>query len=193
MRIIHILNHVQEIGNGIVNVAVDLACLQAKSGYEVAVISAGGEYEKLLNNCGVKHYQLDQTRKPNSIIKAAVRYRAIAAEFQPDIVHAHMMTGVILARIFQGNKYTLVSTVHNEFQRSSLLMGLADRVIAVRQGGARFYGKTRYPRKQVAGSMQWNFWQPPHPANTRLSTFRVTTSSDRYCSGNVSTQKVSQS
>lgn len=71
MRIIHILNHVQEIGNGIVNVAVDLACLQAKSGYEVAVISAGGEYEKLLNNCGVKHYQLDQTRKPNSIIKAA--------------------------------------------------------------------------------------------------------------------------
>ncbi|MEH2139236.1 glycosyltransferase family 4 protein [Nostoc sp.] len=131
MRIIHILNHVQEIGNGIVNVAVDLACLQAKSGYEVAVISAGGEYEKLLNVCGVKHYQLDQTRKPISIIKAARRYRAIAAEFRPDIVHAHMMTGVILARIFKGNKYTLVSTVHNEFQRSSVLMGLADRVIAV--------------------------------------------------------------
>ena len=131
MRIIHILNHVQEIGNGIVNVAVDLACLQAKSGHEVAVISAGGEYEKLLNISGVKHYQLDQTRKPISIIKAAVRYLAIAAEFQPDIVHAHMMTGVILARIFKGHKYALVSTVHNEFQRSSLLMGLADRVIAV--------------------------------------------------------------
>ncbi|MEH1998614.1 MAG: glycosyltransferase family 4 protein [Nostoc sp.] len=131
MRIIHILNHVQEIGNGIVNVAVDLACFQAKSGHQVAVISAGGEYEKLLNKCGVLHYQLDQTRKPISIIKAAVRYRAIAAEFHPNIVHAHMMTGVILARIFKGNKYALVSTVHNEFQRSSLLMGLADRVIAV--------------------------------------------------------------
>jgi glycosyltransferase involved in cell wall biosynthesis len=131
MRIIHILNHVQEIGNGIVNVAVDLACLQAKSGYEVAVISAGGEYEKLLNMYGVKHYQLDQTRKPINIIKAAMGYVAIAAEFQPDIVHAHMMTGVILARIFKGYKYALVSTVHNEFQRSSLLMGLADMVIAV--------------------------------------------------------------
>ncbi|MEH2302759.1 MAG: glycosyltransferase family 4 protein [Nostoc sp.] len=131
MQIIHILNDVQEIGNGIVNVAVDLACLQAKSGHEVAVISAGGEYEKLLDTYGVKHYQLDQTRKPISIIKAAGRYRAIAAEFQPDIVHAHMMTGVILARIFKGHKYALVSTVHNEFQRSSLLMGLADRVIAV--------------------------------------------------------------
>ncbi|MEH2069254.1 MAG: glycosyltransferase family 4 protein [Nostoc sp.] len=132
MRIIHILNHVQEIGNGIVNVAVDLACLQAKSGHKVAVISAGGEYEVLLKNFGVKHYQLDQTRKPLSIIKAAIGYRAIAAEFQPDIVHAHMMTGVMLARIFQG-QYALVSTVHNEFQRTSLLMGLADRVITVSQ------------------------------------------------------------
>jgi hypothetical protein len=47
MRIIHILNHVQEIGNGIVNVAVDLACLQSQSGDDVAVISAGGGYEKL--------------------------------------------------------------------------------------------------------------------------------------------------
>ncbi len=78
MRIIHILNHVQEIGNGIVNVAVDLACLQAKSGFEVAVVSAGGEYESLLDIYGVKHYQLDQRRKPISIIKAAIRYRAIA-------------------------------------------------------------------------------------------------------------------
>jgi hypothetical protein len=111
MRIIHILNHVQEIGNGIVNVAVDLACLQAKSGFEVAVVSAGGEYKSLLDIYGVKHYQLDQRRKPISIIKAAIRYRAIAAEFQPDIVHAHMMTGVVLARLLKGHKYALVSTV----------------------------------------------------------------------------------
>jgi glycosyltransferase involved in cell wall biosynthesis len=132
MRIIHILNHIQEIGNGIVNVAVDLACLQAKSGHEVAVISSGGEYEILLKKYGVKHYELDQTRKPINMIKAAIGYRAIATKFQPDIVHAHMMTGVLLARIFQ-NRYALVSTVHNEFQRASLLMGLADRVIAVSQ------------------------------------------------------------
>ncbi|MBD6614879.1 glycosyltransferase family 4 protein [Komarekiella sp. 'clone 1'] len=132
MRIIHILNHVQKIGNGIVNVAVDLACLQAKTGNEVAVVSVGGEYEALLAVCGVKHYHLDQQRNPINIIKAAVRYQAIAAEFQPDIVHAHMMTGIVLARFLRyGHKYALVSTVHNEFQRTSLLMGLADRVIAV--------------------------------------------------------------
>ncbi|MGJ5672880.1 MAG: glycosyltransferase family 4 protein [Nostochopsis sp.] len=134
MRIIHILNEVQEIGNGIVNVAVDTACLQAKDGHEVAVISGGGGYENLLANYGVKHYLLDQTRKPKNLIKAAIGYKTIVKEFQPDIVHAHMMTGVILASFLRNkgkNRYGLVSSVHNEFQRSSIFMGLADRVIAV--------------------------------------------------------------
>ena len=132
MRIIHILNHVQEIGNGIVNVAVDLACLQSQSGDDVAVISAGGGYEKLLNQFGVKHYEINKSRQPINIIRAAVAYRKIVQEFQPDIVHAHMMTGVVLARALRWeNRYILVATVHNEFQPSSLLMGLADRVIAV--------------------------------------------------------------
>jgi len=132
MRIIHILNHVQEIGNGIVNVAVDLACLQSQFGDDVAVISAGGGYEKLLNQFGVKHYEINQNRQPITMMKAAIAYRKIVQEFQPDIVHAHMMTGVVLARALRWeNRYILVATVHNEFQPSSLLMGLADRVIAV--------------------------------------------------------------
>ncbi|NET01664.1 MAG: glycosyltransferase family 4 protein [Sphaerospermopsis sp. SIO1G2] len=132
MRIIHILNHIQEIGNGIVNVAIDLACLQAKAGYEVAIISAGGEYEKLLTQFGVQHYYLNQSRHPINIIKAAVNYQKIIQAFQPDIVHAHMMTGIVLARTLKVNRrYNIISTVHNEFQSASLLMGLADRVIAV--------------------------------------------------------------
>lgn len=45
MRILHLTNHIQKIGNGIVNVAVDLACLQAKDGHNVAMASAGGQYE----------------------------------------------------------------------------------------------------------------------------------------------------
>jgi len=132
MRILHILNHVQEIGNGIVNVAVDLACLQAKTGHEVSVASAGGEYEGLLARYGIKHFHLDQTRELLNLIKASRRYRALIREFQPDIVHAHMMTGVVLARVLKARaRYALISTVHNEFQRSAVLMGLADRVIAV--------------------------------------------------------------
>lgn len=136
MRIVHVLNHIQEIGNGIVNVAIDLACLQAKTGHQVAVISSGGEYEILLNDFNVKHYTLNLTRTPVNIIKAAIRYREIIADFEPDIVHAHMMTGVVLGFMHRARRYALVSTVHNEFQRSAILMGLADRVIAVSQAVA---------------------------------------------------------
>ncbi len=132
MRVVHLLNHIREIGNGIVNVAVDLACLQSKAGHEVAVASAGGEYEALLKRHGVKHFELDQARKPIKLAKAIRRYRAVVRTFQPDIVHAHMMTGVVLAHVLRTrSSYALVSTVHNEFQRSAILMGLGNRVIAV--------------------------------------------------------------
>ncbi|QSV55260.1 MAG: glycosyltransferase family 4 protein [Dolichospermum sp. UKL201] len=150
MRIIHILNHVQEIGNGIVNVAVDLACLQSQSGDDVAVISAGGGYEKLLNQFGVKHYEINQSRQPITMMKAAIAYRKIVQEFQPDIVHAHMMTGVVLARALRWeNRYILVATVHNEFQRSSVLMGLADRVIAVSKAVKNSMGQRGIPEHKL--------------------------------------------
>ena len=132
MKILHILNDIRKVGNGIVNVAVDLACLQAQAGYQVSVVSGGGEYEKLLMQHNIKHFSLDQTRTWRNLIPAVSQYRAVVQQIQPDIVHAHMMTGVVLAKASRLNSpYRLVSTVHNDFQRSAALMGLADRVIAV--------------------------------------------------------------
>jgi glycosyltransferase involved in cell wall biosynthesis len=137
MRILHLLNHAQDVGNGIVNAAVDIACLQAKAGHDVSVASAGGEHEALLAQYGVRHVELDQQRRPIQLLRAAKRYRAIVRQMQPDIVHAHMMTGAVLARGLKGRyRYGLVSTVHNEFQRSAIVMGVADRVIAVSQAVA---------------------------------------------------------
>jgi glycosyltransferase involved in cell wall biosynthesis len=131
-RILHITSHMQIIGNGIVNVAVDLACLQSKYGHTVAVASAGGEYVDLLRAYDVKHYELDQSRKLLNATQLVQHYRTIVKEFRPDIVHAHMMTGVLIAKFLRyGYTYGLISTVHNEFQPSAVLMGLADRVIAV--------------------------------------------------------------
>ena len=138
MIVLHILNDIQEIGNGIINVAVDLACLQAQAGLKVGIASAGGEYEDLLAHYGVKHFNLNQNRKPLNLLKAAKNYRQIIQEFQPNIVHAHMMTGIVLARVLRGqDRYGLVSTVHNEFQRSAVLMGWADRVIGVSNAVAK--------------------------------------------------------
>ncbi|AFY53415.1 glycosyltransferase [Rivularia sp. PCC 7116] len=178
MKILHVLNDVREIGNGIVNVAVDIACLQAKNGHDVAVASDGGEYSILLSKYGVKHYHLNQRRTPLNILKAGMIYRRIITDFQPDIVHAHMMTGIVLASLLKViNNYGLVSTVHNEFKRESILMGLADRVIAVSQAVAQSMankgvasqklrvicnGTLGSPRKPE--EEQGQYLQLPHPA-----------------------------
>lgn len=150
MQILHIVNHIEEIGNGIVNVAVDLACLQSVAGHKVAVISAGGKYETLLAKYNVTHFHLDQSRTPVNILKASWNYRTIAQKFQPDIVHAHMMTGMVLAWFLRvGCGYSLVSTVHNEFQHSSILMGLADRVIAVSNAVADSMVRRHVPKHKI--------------------------------------------
>ncbi|TAE61174.1 MAG: glycosyltransferase family 1 protein [Nostocales cyanobacterium] len=167
MRILHITNHVQKIGNGIVNVAVDLACVQAKQGLDVAFASAGGEYTELLENHGVKHFQLNQSRTPLNIIKAAYNYQKIIREFQPDIVHAHMMTGVVLAGFLRNNyHYNLVSTVHNEFQRSAILMGLADRVIAVSNAVANSMIRRGIPAHKLRVVANGTLDSPRHPKIT---------------------------
>lgn len=163
MRILHITNHVQNIGNGIVNVAVDLACLQAKDGHNVAVASAGGEYEELFTSYGIKHWQLNQARQPLNILKAAWCYQQIVQKFQPDIVHAHMMTGVVLAGIFKSScNYNLVSTVHNEFQRSAVVMGLADRVIAVSHAVADSMVRRGIPQKKLRVVANGTLGSPRH-------------------------------
>jgi glycosyltransferase involved in cell wall biosynthesis len=150
MRILHISNHVQEIGNGIVNVAVDLACMQAKHGHDVAVASSGGEFETLLKCYGIRHFHLDQSRKPLKIIKAVWQYRKIVDEFKPDIVHVHMMTGAVLAATLRfGYKYGLIATVHNEFQRSAVLMGFGDRVIVVSQAVGESMARRGIPKEKM--------------------------------------------
>jgi Glycosyltransferase Family 4 len=134
MRILHLLNDIRDLGNGIVNVAIDLACLQAQAGCEVSVASAGGSYEALLAEHQVQHFHFNPQRRSRHLIQAIRDYCQIIQTVQPEIVHAHMMTGVVFAWALRGKSpYRLVSTVHNEFQRSAILMGLADRVIAVSQ------------------------------------------------------------
>lgn len=150
MHILHILNHVKKVGNGIVNVTIDLACLQARAGHTVGVASSGGDYEALLKESGAEHFKLDQSRRPMPLLRAADRYRQIIHSFQPDIVHAHMMTGVVLAKLLRmGAGYGLVSTVHNEFQRSAVVMGVADRVIAVSQAVAQSMRQRQTPERKL--------------------------------------------
>jgi glycosyltransferase involved in cell wall biosynthesis len=150
MRILHIMNDVTDRGNGIVNTAVDLAIEQARQGHTVAIASAGGGYEDLLAKNGVMHLNLDQSRSPAQLLRSLMLFRRQSHDFDPDVVHAHMRTGLLLAwfwaRIY---RFGLVAHVHNVHDRESLLMGLADRVIVVSQSVARTMIRQVIPARKI--------------------------------------------
>lgn len=128
----HVLNELRDIGNGIVNMTVDLACAQAMAGHSVQIVSGGGGYVELVESRGVRHIQVYPRRRLRPLVKAISDLGRAVDEFRPDIVHVHMVTGLVLARALQlKSKFILVSTVHNEYNRSSSLMLLADACVAV--------------------------------------------------------------
>jgi glycosyltransferase involved in cell wall biosynthesis len=133
------------------NVAVDLACLQATGGNNVFFASAGGSYVDLITEHGVSHFHLDQQwRQPIALIQAFLRLRSIVEQIRPDIVHAHMMTGAMLASATRlTNRVRLITTVHNEFQQSSILMGVGDRVIAVSTAVAEHLRRRGLPDRKI--------------------------------------------
>jgi glycosyltransferase involved in cell wall biosynthesis len=133
LKIIHLSNDVKRVGNGIVNVMVDLACQQSNQGHEVVVISGGGEYLDLLERHAVRHILLRQRPiKKLEVPFAVLKFIWFVIAEKPDVVHAHMVTGLLLAKIARlFCRYLLVSTVHNEFNASAKYMGLADHVIGV--------------------------------------------------------------
>ncbi len=150
MRILHFINHIEPF-NGHVHVAVDLACGQADLGFPVGVASRGGnEFEPILAAHHVRHWRVDPARRPLKLLRAVIElWRAIRA-FQPDIIHAHMMTSAVLAALLKPFfRFKLVTTVHNEFERSAVLMGLGDRVVAVSRQVAASMERRGIPREKL--------------------------------------------
>ena len=167
LRVLHLLNTVRETGNGIINTAMDLAWGQAARGVEVHVASAGGEFEARLASWGVRHHELDQHRRPLTLLRAARRLRALVAELRPDVIHAHMMTGMVLARaVRRGRAPLLVGHVHNVYQRSARLMGLADIVLCCGTSVATTMAARGVPRARLRVVLNGTVGSPrlPDPA-----------------------------
>ena len=149
-RVLHLINHVRDTGNGIVNTAVDLACGQRTLGVEVAVASSGGAFGRLLEQHGVRHCTVGTGHRPGALWRANRDLRGVLGEFRPDIVHAHMLAPTVLAFLAKpGRGYRLVTSVHNEFERAALLMGLGDRVIAVSDAVARSLRRRGMPGRKL--------------------------------------------
>ncbi|SAL67165.1 group 1 family glycosyl transferase [Caballeronia peredens] len=132
MRIVHLANHAQTIGNGTVNMMVDLACVQARMGQEVVVASSGGGFEPLLRRHGITHIPLQQSRQPWRVPSMIAGFNRLIDRFDPDIVHAHMMTGALISRFgSMRRRFALVTTVHHELQKSASLVRAGDHMVAV--------------------------------------------------------------
>lgn len=161
MRIVHLLNAINDSGDGISNVAVDLACDQAARGHHVMLISTGGTLEHLLHKTGVETARVNLTRRtPFGIAASVIQLRRIVTEFTPDVIHVHTMTAALLAR-FAKPTVRLVATVHNEYQPGVSLMRVADVVVGnsqavsaamVKRGVRR--GKVRTVLNGVGGSLR---------------------------------------
>ena len=131
LRIVHLLNELAQLGNGIVNVAIDLAVEHARAGHDVTVAAPDGAYAELLRANGVKHFLLEPSGGVRPLT-AMFKLRGFIKKNHMQIVHAHMMKGAVIGRFAcTGSDARLVTTVHNSWQRHAVLMRLGHRVIAV--------------------------------------------------------------
>ena len=131
MRILHLSNTVSDRGNGIVNVAVDLAIEQAGAGHEVAFACEHGGYIPLLERSGVRVFRAPQTRAVRALSNTLTLLRVLRS-FRPQIIHCHMRSGLLLlapwARLLG---IPVIAHVHNIHDRAIGLKLLPSRIIAV--------------------------------------------------------------
>jgi glycosyltransferase involved in cell wall biosynthesis len=151
MRIIHCAPHCHDVGNGVVNVAVDLACKQAEAGHAVAFVSNPGALCDLLARYRVRHFCVDHERRtPAAMGRAIIRFRQALSSFDPDIVHAHTVPSALyssLARV--GMHCRIVTTLHNSPGWQAVLMGLGDKVVAVSAAVAESMTRRGIPARKI--------------------------------------------
>jgi glycosyltransferase involved in cell wall biosynthesis len=149
LRVLHLLNHTRRL-NGHVHAAVDLACAQADAGHAVAMASEGGDFDALLDRHKVERAHVGHQRRPLALARSVLHLRRLVAAWRPDVVHAHMMTSAVLAwPVCRLAGIPLVTTVHNAFEKSAVLMGLGTRVIAVSAAVARSMAERGIPRRKL--------------------------------------------
>jgi len=150
MRILHVLPHTRDVGDGITNSTVDLACEQSRLGHFVFVASGGGDFESLLADHGVEHVELEVSRSVGRLFAVQRQMNRLLASTHPDVTHAHTLTSALIARAgrpFKGPP--LVTTAHTEFYRSTPLLAVADRIIAPSQAVASALRRRRVPPDKI--------------------------------------------
>ena len=149
MKILHLAPHCDATGNGVVNVAIDLACTQVREGHRVLFASSGGSFSDLLDSQNIERFTFPDHRFIY-FFAALWNLRRLLRTFNPDIVHAHMVPGALLVRLLRGQlPFRLVTTVHNSMRLRASLMGVGDLVITVSDATAKDMERRGIPRHKL--------------------------------------------
>ncbi len=131
IRILHLANSLSDRGNGIVNVAVDLASEQARRGQEVMFASEGGGFTDLLESFGAKCILSPQTGM-RRLIGNSLGMLRLLRKVRPSVIHVHMRSGLVMvwpwARLL---KIPVIMHLHNVHDPISGIARIPDRIIAV--------------------------------------------------------------
>ena len=170
MRILHVTNSLSIWGNGIVNVAVDLAIEQQRAGHTVAMLSLPGGYEAMLRAEGVAIFQLDESKgQPVEMVKSSLQARRALREFRPDIVHSHVLTGLFLCLPWlKLYRIPSVGHLHNVHDASAKRMGVADRLITVSSAVADDMRAQGVPKTKIRVILNRNLQGPRQPVMADL-------------------------
>lgn len=164
MRILHLANHCGK-ANGHVNVSVDLACIQAKNGHHIGYASSGGDFIDLMQSFGVETFSIPEPhRNLPDYIKANLALARTLRTFKPDVVHVHMAAQSVLMQPFRLLGYKTVTSVHNEFDRSVWLMGLATRVVTVSYANAERMLERGFSKHRVRTVLNGSIGSPRLPS-----------------------------
>jgi glycosyltransferase involved in cell wall biosynthesis len=169
MRILHLVNHCGK-ANGHVNVSVDMACTQAKNGHCVGYACSRGDYIPLLETFGVQVYNVTEPHRGFlAFFSAQHLFWKTIRDFRPDIIHVHMAAQSVLVQPYRLFGYKTVTTVHNEFDRSVWLMGLASRIVTVSAAGGQAMMKRGFRRNKIRTVLNGTVGSPRLPPKFALA------------------------
>ena len=99
-----------------------------KNGHTVTVASAGGEYAKMLEKCGVRHVTLPLASKnPLSVVKAYFGLKKLIEAEKFDLVHAHARIPAFVCGLLQKKlKFRFVTTAHWVFKVTPLWKSISN-------------------------------------------------------------------
>lgn len=109
---------------------VELSKELKRRGNDIVMVSAGGVYQKEVEDAGIKHYQVVlDSRDVRSILGAKDKLKKILLAEKPDIVHAHArIPGFLFGRLHKEmkgkNAFVFVTTAHWTFDTSFLVKKL---------------------------------------------------------------------